>query len=231
MQIVGPRTVVEYAKKMGIQTPLEIVHALALGATDLQTLEMASAYATFANKGIWMEPHFITRIEDRKGNVLFQHTPNSREALSEETSYLMIDMLRAVINSGTGASLRYKFGLDYTVDIGGKTGTTNSHADGWFVGFTPKYCTAVWVGHADRQVRFRTLEYGQGARMALPIWGYYMAQAYKDESLGSTREQFKAPAKLRVQTDCKLFRQMNPDKVCADSSASNSSYSKWGDEF
>lgn len=214
MEIVGPRTVAEYAYRMGIQTQLEEVYSLALGTTDLQVLELASAYTTFANMGRWVEPHFVTRIEDRNGNVLETFVPNSRTALSEETAYLMIDMLRAVVNGGTAVGLRYEHQIPGTVDIGGKTGTTNKNTDGWFVGFTPRYCTAVWVGHADQAVHFQTTALGQGAKLALPIWGYYMKAVYEDPDLGLKPRRFVGPKDLKVETDCRLFERHNPKVVC-----------------
>jgi penicillin-binding protein 1A len=215
MRKIGPEVVAEYAHRMGIKTELEKVPSLALGTEDLNVKELTSAYCTIANKGQYIEPHFITRIEDRNGNILYQKVPNSREALSAQTAYLMIDMLRSVINAGTGVSVRYRYNLDYKIDIGGKTGTTQENSDGWFMGFTPRFCTGVWVGHADRNVHFRSTRLGQGARMALPIWAIYMKKVYNDEKMNIQPRSFQKPKEgLRVEINCKKYDQNHPNNDC-----------------
>lgn len=214
MKVVGPRTVAEYAYKMGVKSELEIVPSLALGTTDLNVMELTSAYCSFANLGRWVEPIFVTRIEDRNGNVLADFVPNSRRSLSQETAYLMIDMLRAVVNSGTAVGLRYTHKLGPQIDICGKTGTTQNNSDGWFMGFTPRFVTGVWVGHADRNVHFLSTLYGQGAKMALPIWGYYMKAVYDDEELNIQPKKFDEPEELRVETNCFVFERENEETGC-----------------
>ncbi len=192
IKALGPQVVVEYARRMGIQSELEPVYALGLGACDLSVLELTSAYGCFPALGVWREPIFVREIRDRRGNILETFTGTSRRALSERTAYLMVDMLRWVTIAGTAGELRWRYGLS-DLDIGGKTGTTQNHADGWFVGFTPDYVTGVWVGTADRAVHFSTLTYGQGARMAMPIWALYMKAAYSDSTLGLNRKKRITP--------------------------------------
>jgi penicillin-binding protein 1A len=216
MRVVGPRVVSEYAYKMGIKSTLEMVPSLSLGTADLTVMELVAAYNTYANMGRYIEPTFVTRIEDRNGNVVATFVPNSRRALSHETSYLMIDILRAVINGGTGASLRYSYGLPGNLDMAGKTGTTNSHADGWFVGFTTRIVAGAWVGHDDRNIHFYNMAHGQGAAMALPIWGYFMSDAYKDAELALRPSSFDAPEELRVETDCLLFSRRAGQRGCGE---------------
>ncbi|MCX7606188.1 MAG: PBP1A family penicillin-binding protein [Bacteroidia bacterium] len=188
MKALGPQVVVEYARRMGIQSDLEPVYALGLGVCDLSVLELTSAYGCFPTLGIWREPLFVREIRDRRGNILESFTSTSRRALSERTAYLMVDMLRWVTIAGTAGELRWRYGLA-DLDIGGKTGTTQNHADGWFVGFTPEYTTGVWVGTADRAVHFYSIVQGQGARMAMPVWAYYMKAAYRDSSLALPRRR------------------------------------------
>ena len=227
MKAVGPRVVAEYAYRMGITTQLEEVYSLALGTTDLQVMELASAYTTFANKGRWVEPHFIKRIEDRNGNVLETFVPNSRKALSTETAALMIDMLRAVVNRGTAIGLRYTYDMGEEIDICGKTGTTNDNSDGWFVGFTPRWTTAVWVGHADQNVHFRSTALGQGAKLALPIWGIYMSSVYEEKGMNITPRRFDIDKDLdmRVLTDCAEYDKEYPENTCEpQGEAENNSY-------
>ena len=156
---------------------------------------MVSAYTTFANKGVRCAPRFVTKIEDSHGNVLVQFPPLMNEVISEENSYRMIEMLRAVVDAGTGRRLRGNYGI--SGQIGGKTGTTNNNSDGWFMGFTPELVNGCWVGGEDRDIHFDATSIGQGASMALPIWGYYMKQVYADKSLGySPNVKFDIPDKF-----------------------------------
>ena len=169
-----PSLVVEYAHRMGIKSDLPAVDALALGVGDVTPLEITSAYGVFANGGVRVEPVAILRIEDKHGNVIQQSIPHSREVLRKETAYIMTDLLGTVINRGTGASARYKFG--FTRPAGGKTGTTNDYSDAWFLGFTRQIVTGVWVGFDDYTI---SLGRGQdGARTALPIWAPFMKCAH-----------------------------------------------------
>ena len=185
---------------MGIKTPLKSVPSIALGTIDLSVYELASAYATFANMGKYIEPTFIIKIEDKHGNVVEDFTVKQerKEAINTKLAYTMIEMLRNVARKGTGGSIYWQYKLPYSIDVGCKTGTTQKHADGWFVGFTPHFVTCVWTGWQDRSIHFPTLYYGQGARMALPIWAIYKKQAYDEHPKYSQKvvksQRFKPPA-------------------------------------
>jgi penicillin-binding protein 1A len=205
MKRIGPNVVCEWARKMGITSPLDCVPSLALGTTDLSVYELTSAYCTFANKGVYNEPLFVTRIEDRNGNVLADFQTQSREAISENTAYMMIDMLKAVVNEagGTGGRLRSRYKLN--MEIGGKTGTTQKQSDGWFVGVTPYLVGGTWVGCSERTMRFRSLLYGQGASMALPIFGLFMQKVYGDSTINLPRDRFPVPAGFDVELDCSKY--------------------------
>tara|TARA_B100001758_G_scaffold245694_1_gene259214 strand:- start:16626 stop:18881 length:2256 start_codon:yes stop_codon:yes gene_type:complete len=188
MKQFGPHAVVDLAKKIGIQSKILPVPSLCLGTFDLSVYEMVGAYSTFVNKGVWIEPIFITRIEDKNGVVLEEFTPKTNEAMSKETADLMVRMLQGVVKGvyspaanktlGTGVRLKHKYGLEN--EIGGKTGTTQNQSDGWFMGITPNLVTGVWSGCEDRSAHFRTIYYGQGANMALPIFAEYMQRVYAD---------------------------------------------------
>jgi penicillin-binding protein 1A len=194
MKKVGPNTVARAAHTMGIQSPLDPVPSLCLGTTDLSVLELTGAYGTFANGGIWNEPIFVTRIEDKSGNVIAEFFPETRKALRQDVAYTMMNLLQGVVDQpgGTAGRLRYRFGIRQPV--GAKTGTTQNHSDGWFVGVTPNLMAGVWVGCSDRRMRFRTIEYGQGAALALPIWAYFMKAVYSDKEIGLPQEGFKRPS-------------------------------------
>ncbi|MCS7152738.1 MAG: PBP1A family penicillin-binding protein [Bacteroidia bacterium] len=182
IKTLGPEVVISYARRMGIQSELEAVYAIALGVCDLSLLELTSAYGCFPSLGVWREPIFIREIRDRWGNLIESFTGSSRRAISEQTAYIMVDMLRWVTMAGTASSVRWLYQLG-ELDIGGKTGTTQMHADGWFVGFTPDYVAGVWVGTADRSIHFYSA-YGQGSKMAMPIWGLFTKAVYSDKRLG-----------------------------------------------
>jgi penicillin-binding protein 1A len=191
----SPEAVIKIARKMGIFSPLPAVPSICLGTPDISLYEMTGAMSTFANKGIFVQPLFITRIEDKHGNVIAQFIPHQDDALSEETAYMMIGLMKGVVESGTGSRLRGKYGL--TNPIAGKTGTTQSNSDGWFMGLTPDLVTGVWVGGDDRTIRFRSTSLGQGANMALPIWALYMKKIYADTQLQLTKGDFERPEGLK----------------------------------
>ncbi len=177
--------------------------ALCLGSCDISVSEMASAYTAFVNRGIRCAPIFVTRIEDNQGNVLARFQPRMNEVISAESSYRMVDMLQAVIDGGTGGRIRFKYHLK--APIGGKTGTTNNNSDGWFVGFTPRLVSACWVGGEDRDIHFNSMQYGQGASSALPIWAYYMIKVYRDKSLGYRQDEaFHIPKDFNLCSDAPL---------------------------
>lgn len=206
---VGPETVVNYAQRMGITTPLEAVPALCLGVFDVSLYDMVGAYSTFVNQGVWTEPMFITRIEDKNGNTLQEFVPKRKEVLSEETAYLMVHMLKGATEEKGGTALGLnKYGLLWNgAEIGGKTGTTQNYSDGWFIGITTQLTTGIWVGGDDRSIHFRTMDDGQGARMAMPIWAIFMNKVYNDAKTGIVKERFPLPSKpLSVEINCKKIK-------------------------
>lgn len=205
MKRIGPQLVCEWARKMGIQTELECVPSLALGTTDLSVHELTGAYCTFANRGVWNKPMAVSRIEDQNGNVLAEFNTISQEAIREDIAYMMVDMLKGVVNEpgGTGGRLRSRYKL--TNEIGGKTGTTQNHSDGWFMGVTPYLVGGTWVGCSDRTMRFRSLRYGQGASLALPVFGLFMQKVYADSTIGMPKDRFPKPKGFDIQLDCEQY--------------------------
>ena len=206
----SPQSVIQMARKMGVKSKIPAVPSIALGTPDLSLYEMVGAMNTFADKGVYIKPIFITKIEDKNGNVVEQFVAEKTEAMDEVTAYKMIQLMRGVIESGTGIRLRYRYG--YTNEIAGKTGTTQHQSDGWFMGITPKLTTGIWVGAEDRSVHFRTIHLGQGANMALPIWAIYMNKVYNDPSLGISRDdKFEPPLKdPSIEFDCEKANKKNP---------------------
>lgn len=203
----NPSAVVKMARKMGVTSPIPAVHAIALGTPDLSLYEMVGGMSTYANKGVHLEPYFITHIEDKNGNTLESFAPKANEAMSEETAFLMLSLMKGVVESGTGVRLKYKYG--FTNPIAGKTGTTQNQSDGWFMGLTPDLATGVWVGCEDRSAHFRTITLGQGANMALPIWALYMKKVYADPELNVSQGDFEKPSKpISVEIDCDKFDAM-----------------------
>ena len=183
MSKLSPYAFVNLLHEFGLRNQaIEPVYSLCLGTCDVSVQEMVSAYTAFVNHGIRTSPLFVTRIEDSEGNILAQFTARSNEVISEETSYKMIDMMRAVINEGTGTRLRSSrlFPTVSKVDCGGKTGTTDNHSDAWFMGYTPDLVAGCWVGGEDRDIHFDDMDHGQGAHAALPIWGMFMDKVYAD---------------------------------------------------
>ena len=202
MSLFTPEQLVRLMHSFGIEGQLDPVVSLCLGPCEVSVKEMVDAYTTFPNKGIRVEPLYVTRIEDNNGNVLATFMPKTYEIISETTSYKMIYMLRNVMDHGTGVRARFRYGLK--VPMGGKTGTSQNHSDGWFVGFTPSLVSGVWVGGEDRSIHFDNMSAGQGANMALPIWAMYMQKVYADEELGySVEEQFDVPEWFDPEAGCK----------------------------
>ena len=201
----SPQAVIQMARKMGVTSPIPPVPAIALGTPDLSLYEMVGAMNTFPDKGVYIKPVFITKIEDKNGNLLYQAAPKKTEAMSEITAYKMIKLLEGVVESGTGIRLRYRYGFNNPV--AGKTGTTQNQSDGWFMGIVPRLTTGVWVGAEDRSVHFRTIRLGQGANMALPIWAIYMKKIYADPSLGIRKtDDFAKPLKnIDIEFDCAKY--------------------------
>ena len=194
---------VKYLREYGVvNKDITPAIALCLGTGDITVGEMASAYTAFVNKGIRCAPILVSRIEDAEGNVVAEFAPRLNEVISEESSYKMLDMMKAVIDAGTGQRLRYRYG--FKADIAGKTGTTNSNSDGWFVGCVPRLVTACWVGGEERDIHFLSTAMGQGAATALPVWALYMKKVYEDESLGYSQDEtftIKVPKYERIEDE------------------------------
>lgn len=223
---VGPGPVIELVGKMGVDTErMPEVPSIALGTPDVSVFEMVGAYSTFANEGVYVKPIMIQRIEDKNGTVLFQNVPETRDVISNETAYVTVSLMEGVTQAGSGSRLRgtgrqgspvYKsavtgYPYDFKNPISGKTGTTQNNSDGWFMGMVPNLVTGVWVGGDDRATHFRSTAYGQGATMALPIWGIYMKKCYANEDLNVSTENFKRPANLSIETNCHQWRMDNAD--------------------
>ncbi|HHG85559.1 MAG TPA: PBP1A family penicillin-binding protein [Bacteroidetes bacterium] len=193
MKEVGPKVVCERVKSMGIHSKLDCVPSLCLGTTDLSVFEMVGAYSTFANDGRHIEPYLIKRIEDKNGQVIYNHVPEISEAMDAQTAFTMIRMLQGVVDHLRGTAHRLRARYKFKNQIGGKTGTTQNNSDGWFMGVTPDLVSGVWVGCDDRRVRFRSTRYGQGANMALPIWAIYMKYVYADGDISLPQTPFTPP--------------------------------------
>ena len=197
MKKFGPEAMVQMMRKMGVGSHFEVVPSLCVGSADVSVYEMVAAYNTFPSKGVFVEPIFVTKIEDSQGNVLSEFNTRQHEAISEETAYLMANLMQGVVNSGTGARLRSVYAL--RGQIGGKTGTTNDNSDGWFIGYTPTITAGIWVGAEDRQVHFQSTALGGGSNAALPIWGRWMKKILADGTLGiSEADTFTAPPGMSV---------------------------------
>lgn len=208
MKQFGPQAVVDMAHKMGITSSLDVVPAICLGAADLSVYEMVGAYSTYANKGVWTEPVYFTRIEDKNGVILQEFLPKKVEAISEETAYVMLNLMQGVVQTGTGIRLRYKYNI--ANPVAGKTGTTQNQSDGWFMGITPDLVSGCWVGCEERSIHFRTVNLGQGATMALPIWALYMKKIYADTSIHVSKGDFERPVgKLSIELDCSKYQNTN----------------------
>tara|TARA_Y100001935_G_scaffold255601_1_gene269867 strand:+ start:4261 stop:6537 length:2277 start_codon:yes stop_codon:yes gene_type:complete len=210
-----PNTVVDYAKKLGISSDLDAVPAVCLGAGgDVSLFDLVGAYSTFINRGVWTEPFFISRIEDKYGNLIQSFVPKKIESLNEETAYIMLHMLKGSKEEEGGTAR----GLDPTLtsnnDVGAKTGTTQNASDGWFIGVTKNLVSGAWVGGDDRSIRFRNWVLGQGARTAMPIWQEYMLDAYNDSTLNINKGQFDKPTKtISIEIDCDKYNNIVPDSL------------------
>ncbi len=208
---LSPKTIIDYARKLGIKSKLDPVPAVCLGAGgDVSLFDLVGAYSTFINKGIWTEPFFISRIEDKYGNLIQEFIPTKQEALSEETAFLMLHMLKGSKEEegGTARGLNPELTLDN--DVGAKTGTTQNASDGWFVGVTHNLVSGAWVGGDDRSIHFRDWVLGQGARTAMPIWQDYMLKVYNNNDLQIRKGRFDKPTKqINVQVDCSVYNDGN----------------------
>ncbi len=226
MDKVGPVPVINMVRNLGITAQIPEMPSIALGTADVTVLEMVGAYGTFANEGVYVKPILVTRIEDKNGTVLFENTPETHDVVSADVARAVVNLMEGVTQYGSGARLRTK-GADsynslyknvmtgypyaFTNPIAGKTGTTQNNSDGWFMGMVPNLVTGVWVGGEDRAVHFRGTAYGQGATMALPIWGYYMKKCYEDKELSISKSPFPAPENMEIITDCSKAEQSSSD--------------------
>ncbi|KAF2515426.1 penicillin-binding protein [Flavobacterium zhairuonense] len=209
----GPEAVVELTKKLGVKTEIPIQPSIALGAVDITVEDMVAAYSTFANQGVYVKPQFLSRIENKSGEVIYEPIPESHDVLNKDIAFAVIKLLEGVTETGSGARLRTQGGGSgdnrwtgypymFKNPIAGKTGTTQNQSDGWFMGMVPNLVTGVWVGCEDRSARFKSLTYGQGATAALPVWAYFMKKCYGDESLQVSKSEFERPANLSIKVDC-----------------------------
>nr|WP_298923279.1 transglycosylase domain-containing protein [uncultured Allomuricauda sp.] len=223
---VGPSSVVAIAKNMGLSKEILEVPSIALGTLDVNVYEMVGAYGTFANQGVYVKPVMVTRIEDKNGSVLYEYVPKTKDVLSKDVAYAMVNLMEGVTQYGSGGRLRHSFAKNQTVykevitgypyeltnPIAGKTGTTQNQSDGWFMGMVPNLVTGVWVGGEERSIHFKSLTYGQGASMALPIWGMYMKKNYENEELGISKDAFEEPENMSINVDCtKVLKDLKDD--------------------
>ena len=228
---VGPGSVVNIVKNMGLTREILEVPAIALGTPEFNVYEMVGAYGTFANQGVYVKPVMITRIEDRNGTVLYEYVPETKDVLSKDVAYAMVNLMEGVTEYGSGGRLRHTFNVENTVykevvtgypyelnnPIAGKTGTTQNQSDGWFMGMVPNLVTGVWVGGEERSTHFKNLKYGQGASMALPIWALYMKANYANEDLGISQEEFEEPEELSINVDCtKILEEIKEETDTED---------------
>ncbi|OXB25432.1 penicillin-binding protein [Flavobacterium tructae] len=209
----GPEAVVELTHKLGVKTEIPAQPSIALGAVDITVEDMVAAYSTFANQGVYVKPQFLSRIENKSGEVIYEPIPESHDVLNKDIAFAVIKLLEGVTETGSGARLRTEGGGSgdnrwtgypymFRNPIAGKTGTTQNQSDGWFMGMVPNLVTGVWVGCEDRSARFKSLTYGQGATAALPIWGYFMKLCYADPGLQVSKSEFERPANLSIKVDC-----------------------------
>lgn len=215
----GPKKVIELTQKLGVTAEMPEQPAIALGAVEITVQDMVAAFSTFANKGVYEKPQIISRIEDKNGNIIWEAIPESHDVLSEDIAYAVIKLMEGVTEDGTGSRLRWggagfmKYDYSFTNPIAGKTGTTQNNSDGWFMGMVPNLVTGVWVGNEDRAARFRSTAMGQGATMALPIWGIFMDKCYKDKDLDVSKQPFERPKNLSLKVDCWQPRKVEVDST------------------
>ncbi|MCX2745939.1 transglycosylase domain-containing protein [Mangrovivirga sp. M17] len=217
MDRVTPQRVVNIAHQMGIQSKIDPVPALCLGVSEVTLLELIGAYGTFANLGFWNKPHYITRIEDKNGNIIHEFTPKSVQALSEETAYVMLHMLKGGVEEEGGTALGLSRNVRVDNEIGGKTGTTNNASDGWFVGVTADLVGGAWVGGDEPVIHFRSWYYGQGGKTALPIYDKFMQKVYADEELDVEKRPFPRPTKpITINLNCDTDNEEESDSTAVD---------------
>ena len=208
MDRIGPKTVVDMVHELGVTSKIPESPAIALGAVEITVEEMVAAYSTFANQGVYIKPTFVTKIADKNDVIIDQIVPISKDVVNTDVAYAVLKLLEGVTEDGSGKRLRWggagfrNYDYRFSNAIAGKTGTTQNNSDGWFVGMVPNLATGVWVGNDDRSAHFRSTFYGQGATMALPIWGLFMKKCYGDTNLNVSKEAFYRPEKLSIKVDC-----------------------------
>ncbi|MCZ8354145.1 MAG: transglycosylase domain-containing protein [Cyclobacteriaceae bacterium] len=216
IQKVKPENVVDFAKRAGIESPLDAVPSLCLGVSDVSLFELIGAYSTFVNEGIYTQPYYISRIEDKNGNIVEVFTPKTRQAMNEQTAYKMVYMLKGGVEEEGGTSRGLPAELKIENEIGGKTGTTNNASDGWYMGITPNLVSGAWVGGDERSIHYRSWDKGQGSKTARPIWAQYMLKVYGDTTLPYKKGFFKLPSSgMDATLDCDRYEQSdsgNPDE-------------------
>lgn len=223
MDRVGPKAVIDLCRDLGVKSDIPASPAIALGAVEITVSDMVAAYSTFANQGVYVKPRFINKITDKNGVVLFESKPETRDVMNKDIAYAIVKLLEGVTEGGSGGRLRYTGGggagyhamtgypYAFKNPIAGKTGTTQNNSDGWFIGMVPNLVTGVWVGNEDRAAHFKSTVYGQGATMALPIWGIFMKKCYADKSLYVSDEEFERPSNISVLVDC--WKRTSTDTV------------------
>lgn len=203
---VGARPVATLTKRMGITSEVPEYPSISLGAYEASVYDMVGAYSAFVNHGVWVEPTYLLRVEDKNGMTIYEKAPKVTKVLNSETAYVMVDMLKSVVSEGSGGRIRWRYNL--TNPIGGKTGTTNDNADAWFIGITPELVSGVWTGAEDRGISFSSMAEGQGAQAALPVFALYMQKVYADAALGYSRDDFPLPeGGLTRELDCSKYQQ------------------------
>ena len=204
MKQVGATAVSTLIKNMGITSKVPALPSICLGTFDASVYDMTGAYSAFVNQGVWTEPLYLLRVEDKNGNVIYERKPKIKVALNPQTAYVMTNMLKAVVTDGTGRRLRGRYNLDNP--IGGKTGTTQNNSDGWFMGITPQLVTGVWTGAEDRAIHFASTDQGEGANSALPIFALFMKSVYADKTLNITKKDFEVPkGGVTITLDCGAY--------------------------
>lgn len=214
MDRVGPKAVIDLCRDLGVKSDIPASPAIALGAVEITVSDMVAAYSTFANQGVYVKPRFVSKITDKNGVVLFESKLETRDVMNKDIAYAIVKLLEGVTQGGSGGRLRYTgaggagyhrmtgYPYGFKNPIAGKTGTSQNNSDGWFIGMVPNLVTGVWVGNEDRGAHFKSTVYGQGATMALPIWGIFMKKCYGDKTLYVSEEEFERPSNMSVLVDC-----------------------------
>ncbi|MFO8055021.1 MAG: transglycosylase domain-containing protein [Bacteroidales bacterium] len=210
MKRLSPEGVINLIRKMGVTSEIPAVPAIALGTPDLSVYEMVGAMSTFANKGVYIKPMYLTHIEDNNGNVIETFIPEQQEAMDAKAAYRMLGLMQGVVDHGTGRRLRFRYNMNHP--IAGKTGTTDNNSDGWFIGITPDLVSGVWVGGEDRSVRFRSTYYGQGANTGLPIWAIFMNNLYDSPTVSIPKRDFEKPAGADAEFNCEEYNKKQQEQ-------------------